>query len=112
MENLGLVKTKVVIPPLTSSLIERPGLIKKMTEGEHKKLTTIVAPAGYGKSTLLIMWAAQIKDTAAWISLDKEDNDPGVFLRYLLASVTAVWPDFGRTLTSLILSPALFEVLK
>ncbi len=106
MDNVGFVKTKIVVPQLISSLIERPALINRISKAEDKKLTTIVAPAGYGKSTLLIMWANQLEDDVAWFSLDRFDNDPDLFIRYLLASIAAVWPDFGQELLSQIRSPA------
>jgi LuxR family maltose regulon positive regulatory protein len=106
MDNVGFVKTKIVVPQLISSLIERPALIGRISKGEDKKVTTIVAPAGYGKSTLLTMWAKQLDDNVAWLSLDKFDNDPDLFIRYLLTSIAVVWPDFGQELFSQIRSPA------
>jgi LuxR family maltose regulon positive regulatory protein len=47
-------------------------------------LTLIVAPAGWGKSTLVADWLARDRVTAGWVSLDSGDDDPKRFWRYLL----------------------------
>ena len=39
-----------------------------------------MAPAGYGKTTLLGQWAAKDARPFAWVSLDDADNDPVVVL--------------------------------
>src|SRR5215468_2989975 len=47
-------------------------------------LTLIVAPAGWGKSTLVADWLARDRVAAGWVSLDGGDDDPKRFWRYLL----------------------------
>lgn len=44
-------------------------------------------PAGYSKSTLISRWIDQLDCACAWVSLDDNDNDFRVFLRYLGASI-------------------------
>ncbi len=44
----------------------------------------VVAPAGWGKSTIVADWLARDDVTAGWVSLDGGDNDPKRFWRYLL----------------------------
>ena len=48
---------------------------------------TVVAPSGYGKSTLLAQWAAGVRDPVVWLSIDDADHDPVVFLRHLAAAL-------------------------
>ncbi len=43
-------------------------------------MVTLVAPPGYGKTTVLAQWSASQVRPVAWVSLDKEDNDPSVLL--------------------------------
>jgi ATP/maltotriose-dependent transcriptional regulator MalT len=50
----------------------------------------VVAPAGYGKSTLMARWHAQLVDRGvpcAWLSLDENDDDKVRFLRHLFAAL-------------------------
>ncbi len=53
-------------------------------------ILSIVAPPGYGKSTLLSQWAEQSAGPVAWISLDRDDNDPEILLSYLVAALDRV----------------------
>ena len=41
---------------------------------------SVVAPAGYGKTTLLSQWAERDGPAFAWVSVDERDNDPKVLL--------------------------------
>ena len=52
------------------------------------RLSTVVAPAGYGKTTLLARWAESEPRAFAWVALDgRDDDDPRVFLRYIAAAL-------------------------
>ena len=48
---------------------------------------TVVAPSGYGKSTLLAQWAATSQEQVVWLSVDDADHDPVVFLRHLAGTL-------------------------
>ena len=66
----------------------RPRLLAQLDRGLERGLILISAPAGYGKTSLVVDWLAQRPDlTAAWVSLDENDNDSDVFLRYLTTAV-------------------------
>lgn len=89
--------SKIHIPPLHGNLVNRTPLIRRLNEGVgNSRLTIISAPAGYGKSTLLREWVSQIDTPVAWLSLEKDDNDPGRFWSYMLAALQIVQSDFGR----------------
>lgn len=57
------------------------------------KAVTVVAPTGYGKSTLMAQWYAALARSApheiaaTWLNLDENDNDPPRLLRYLYAAL-------------------------
>ncbi len=53
---------------------------------------SVVAPAGYGKTTLLAQWAERNGQAFAWVSLDERDNDPKVLLTYVAEALDAVEP--------------------
>ena len=87
-----LIQTKLCIPQRRIHLVPRPRLINLLMGGLTRVLTLICAPAGYGKTTLLIdwitSWALKEDDcpSVAWLSLDEGDNDPMRFLSYLAAT--------------------------
>jgi LuxR family maltose regulon positive regulatory protein len=55
-------------------LVRRPRLVDKLLAASHAKLVLLVAPAGYGKSTLLYEWADRDPRPFVWLRLD----DPGL----------------------------------
>ena len=65
-------RTKLRPPRLPDDLLPRPSLWEKLDHTET--LTLVVAPAGYGKTTLVGTWVARCNRPYAWISLDPEDN--------------------------------------
>ena len=52
----------------------------------------VVAPAGYGKTTLLSQWAARDARPFAWVSVDERDNDPFVLLKHVAAALDRIEP--------------------
>jgi LuxR family transcriptional regulator, maltose regulon positive regulatory protein len=66
---------------------------------------SVVAPAGYGKTTLLGQWAERNSQTFAWVSVDDKDNDPKVLLTYVARALDAVQP-VGRRVFDALASPA------
>jgi LuxR family maltose regulon positive regulatory protein len=65
----------------------------------------VVAPAGYGKTTLLSQWAERDGKAFAWVSVDEADNDPKVLLSYVAEALDAVEPIDERVFDALA-SPA------
>lgn len=85
-----LLNTKIFIPPVRSVLVSRPELIERLNAGLSSKLTLVSAPAGFGKTTLISEWISQSKRLFCWYSLDDNDNDPGRFLAYMVASLQSI----------------------
>jgi len=56
-----LLATKYTIPPQHTDTIARPRLLHQLDQGLARKLTLVVAPAGYGKTSLLSAWAASLE---------------------------------------------------
>ena len=55
-------------------------------------LVTVVAPAGYGKTTFLARWAEADPRPFAWVALDSRDDDPVVLLRYVAGAMHRLEP--------------------
>ena len=50
-------------------------------------MIAIIAPAGYGKTTLLSDWAERDRRRFAWVSVDEADVDPVVFLSHVAVAL-------------------------
>lgn len=83
----NLIRTKIHLPPVPENLIARPHLIEHLCSVPNPKLILVSAPAGFGKSTAVNVWAQQQETPAAWYALDSSDNDPVRFWTYLLAAI-------------------------
>ncbi|AIQ17301.1 hypothetical protein H70357_12015 [Paenibacillus sp. FSL H7-0357] len=94
--------TKLHIPHGRNSLVPRPSLMNKINEGMTARLTVVSAPAGYGKSTALSEWVKYSGSRAAWVSLDKQDNDWITFWSYVAAAVEEQIPGFGARIRPLL----------
>lgn len=77
----GVPEVKVVPPALPRSLLDRPAIDTALSEVHDRRLATVVAGAGFGKSTHLAAWCRHT--TAAWYTLGPEDADPWVLARGL-----------------------------
>jgi len=60
--------------------------------GASRPLTLVCAPAGFGKSLLVVDWASETGRSLAWVSLDEQDSDLRTFVRYFVAAVRSVSP--------------------
>jgi LuxR family maltose regulon positive regulatory protein len=96
----SLISTKLHIPPAPPDLIPRPQLIDSLDAALKRPLRLILisAPAGFGKTTLVAEWLRHTGMPAAWLSLDRDDNDPARFWSYVVAALQAAEPGFGRGL--------------
>jgi len=85
-----LIQTKICIPRLRSRIIDRERLIKKGTAEPGVVLSLVSAPAGYGKTTLMVELSRALAKSGkviAWYTLDSSDNDPNLFISYLVESL-------------------------
>jgi LuxR family maltose regulon positive regulatory protein len=70
-----------------------------------RPIVSVVAPAGYGKTTLLVQWAERSGQAVAWVSLDEQDNDSKVLLGDMARALDAVRP-VARPVFDALASPA------
>ena len=88
-----LINTKLRPPRLPKGYITRPRLLAQLDRGLEQDFILISAPAGYGKTLLATDWLRQRPALmTAWVSLDENDNDLDVFLRYLTTAVHRAFP--------------------
>ena len=91
-----ILRTKLQRPPLSSNIIPRPRLIEQLEKGRQGVMTLVSAPAGYGKSIAVSQWLETCGYPAAWVSLDKTDNDLRLFLNYFVTAIQTISPDAVR----------------
>jgi LuxR family maltose regulon positive regulatory protein len=106
---------KLAPPPPRDDLVPRARLAALLAT--PARLTLVVAPAGFGKTTLLAS-LAKMKDEGermnegaqpspfAWLTLDERDNDPTRFWGYVAAALDTVAPGVGDHARSMLQSPA------
>ena len=103
-----LLETKLYVPKWRSGLVPRMRLVERLNQGTERKLTLVSAPAGFGKTTLLAEWLATTLASgrpAAWVSLDRNDNDPTHFWDYFITALQSVESGVGENALALLRSP-------
>jgi LuxR family transcriptional regulator, maltose regulon positive regulatory protein len=96
-----VVESKLRPPALRPGIVTRTVLLDRLDGARTSPVISVVAPPGYGKSTLLSQWAGRMQPRVGWISLDHRDNDPAVLLTHIVMAVDRIEP----------LDPTLFRAL-
>jgi LuxR family maltose regulon positive regulatory protein len=110
---ITLLQTKLDAPSLRAGLVWRQRLIAHLDAGLAARLSLIVAPAGFGKTTLVGEWANHVRHSegagcdVAWLSLDELDNEPYRFVAHLIAALQAVESALGQAAQTLLSSSQL-----
>ncbi|WP_374243425.1 LuxR C-terminal-related transcriptional regulator [Zoogloea sp.] len=85
-----LIQTKLRPPAPSAGVLLRPRLVDALCAPGQPPVLRVCASPGAGKTTLL----AQLRERLAglgwlvgWLSLDREDDEPGLFFPYLVAAL-------------------------
>jgi ATP/maltotriose-dependent transcriptional regulator MalT len=98
-----ILESKLYPATGTRAPLPRPRLesLSEVLDGTYP-VVLVIAPAGYGKSTLMARWHAHLVERGvpcAWLSLDEGDNDKVRFMRHLLAALQKADAHLGRALS-------------
>src|SRR6266568_949063 len=96
-----LMTSKLRRPVVRAGTIPRWPLIDRLVRDDLRPVVSVVAPSGYGKTTLLSKWAERDRQSFAWVSLDERDNDPKVLLSYVAEALDRVQPIGERVFEAL-----------
>ena len=96
-----LIESKLHPPWLRPGIVARTALVDRLLAASGGTVVCVVAPPGYGKTTLLAQWAQRKGGRVGWVTVDPHDNDPSVLLTYLAAALDRVGP----------IDPEIFQLL-
>jgi len=85
-------ETKLRPAYLRPGVVSRPSLDDRLAAESEATVVVVVAPAGYGKTTLLARWSERDARQVAWISISEGDNDPAVLLTYVTLALDSIEP--------------------
>src|SRR3954452_4647946 len=85
-------ESKLYEPAMRPGVVPRPRLLARVHAARDVPTVAVMAPAGYGKTTLLALWAHADDRPFAWLTLDRHDNDPIVLLTHLAVALDRVCP--------------------
>jgi LuxR family maltose regulon positive regulatory protein len=69
-------------------VVGRAALVDRLLASRDARIVTIVAPAGYGKTTLMALWFEREVRPTAWLSVDRSDNDPATLLAHIVDALS------------------------
>ncbi len=88
-----LLRTKYIAPVLQDELVHRPRLLERLNASGEQQVILVSAPAGYGKTTIVAEWLAVKEGPVAWLTLSETENEPSLFVQYLLAAFSEALPN-------------------
>ena len=86
------VEARFVVPRRHVGTLRRTRLLRQLRSARDRPVISIVAPPGYGKTSLLVQWATEDSRPVAWLTADDSDNDPVVFLTDLALAIDRIEP--------------------
>ena len=88
--------TKCLVPSKGEHVIPRRRLIDLLHKQIDKRVQTLSAPAGYGKTTLLTDFAAELEAPVCWYSIDASDQDASQLVEGIVYSIRRNFAEFGQ----------------
>ncbi len=85
-----MLRAKLHAPTINKNIISREKLLAKLGNAKESKLTLVMAPAGYGKTTAVLDWLGKCGLPFAWLSLSERDNHPMNFWEYVCAALDGI----------------------
>jgi LuxR family maltose regulon positive regulatory protein len=78
--------------------VRRERLLERLRDGRGRHLTLVCAPAGYGKTTLLVQWEAEDRERTpfVWLSLEEGDADPVHLWNQIIVGLHQAHQPIGR----------------
>ncbi len=81
-----------VVPKKLRFELERPRLLSQLEAASDLQLVALIAPSGYGKTTLLAQFARTEGCKTVWLELSEDHADPVILARALAAALRLSQP--------------------
>jgi LuxR family maltose regulon positive regulatory protein len=94
----GVTLSRTLIPMLPPNYLSRKHLFP-LLESEGSSTTVLIAPAGYGKSSLVAEWAGTRKEKVIWLTLTQRDSLADMSALFMQATRNVI-PGFGDWFTN------------
>ena len=95
----GVMLSRTLAPSLPNNLITRKHLFNLLSE-KRPGATLVIAPAGYGKTTLVAEWAKQCTSKVIWTQMSSKDSLIQLS-QHMIQSVRNAVPGFAPWANSL-----------
>lgn len=93
--------SKVMLPKRRKDFLRRARLLDLIHQNVERKLIFISAPAGYGKTSVVVDFASVVDATVCWFHITPGDDDLNQFVQYLIAAFRQKFDHFGDVLEDL-----------
>jgi ATP/maltotriose-dependent transcriptional regulator MalT len=97
--------TKYRPPAAARSLVSRDRLMNVLRAAGRRRLILVYAPSGYGKTTLVAQWRAELTSAGVavgWLTVDDDDNNVVWFLTHVLEAIRRVRPALAASLEQIL----------
>jgi LuxR family transcriptional regulator, maltose regulon positive regulatory protein len=103
----AIVAASVLSPPAArTGTVLRQALLDRLADSLSARLVLMIAPGGWGKTSLLRDWWLTAQDSGvAWLSVGEDDNDPMRFWSGVVASLQTVAPGSGQAALEALTAP-------
>lgn len=98
----SITRTKLIVPRRRDEILTRQRLLAMLNEYLDLKLIIVAAPAGYGKTSLLIDFVNHTQWPISWLTLDPLDQNPLRFVAHFIAAIQLRYPNFGQNSLSVL----------
>lgn len=97
-----LLQTKFLAPAYNKQSVNRARLVERLNHRSARKVVLVSAPAGFGKTTLVLQWLNSHDQPFCWLSLDSNDDQVERFWRYVVGSIATHIDGFGEEANDLL----------
>jgi DNA-binding SARP family transcriptional activator len=91
-----VIRSKIEPPQLRSTTLSRGRLLERLNVAIARRVTLLIAEAGYGKTTLLTDFSSRSFARCLWYKLDSTDQDWVTLVNYVVAAARELEPTFGQ----------------
>lgn len=92
-----VIRPRIAVPRRRDELLTRQRLLDELLRLLGNRLVIISAPAGYGKTSLLVDFVHHLEWPVCWYAIDDLDVDPLRFIAHFVSALQVRFPQFGRT---------------